>query len=328
MPAAPAERAPEAGARAAPPAGDEVAQAAPPRPGPAAPPPKLDLPTEFRAAAAAPPRAPSPAAPVLDLPTEFRAAVAPPGPVPHPAGTSAPLGPRTDLRAAAAPDRAAGASEVERLVSTFAESYLPASVRIGGFEDARAFLGKVAEALEAFARAFVEIRKGYEEFGKQMGIRAFHGEGPVQRARDARQLMAALLDPGQQGRAAELQAAFADYMVHQVALLNGVREGAKAMLARVGPEEIEAQAPKLVWPLKAQTLWKVFEERFHELLDEDGALSEALFGREFAQAYTAIVGGRSATEREDEDDGPDDRDAGGRGRSRAAPTPRPRGRRR
>jgi type VI secretion system protein len=175
-------------------------------------------------------------------------------------------------------------------------------VRVAGVEDAQALLGKVAEALEAFARAFVEMRKGHEEFGKQMGIRTVHDDGPVERARDGRQLIAALLEPGQQGRASDLQTCFADYMVHQVALLNGVGEGAKALLARLSPEQIQAQAPQSLWPLKAQALWKAFEERFHDLCDEEGAISDALFGREFGRAYTAIVGQRGAAEGGEGDD--------------------------
>ncbi len=199
-------------------------------------------------------------------------------------------------------------SGLDRLLTTFAESYLPATAQIRGFDDAQIFLGKLAEALEAFARAFVEMRKGYEEFGKQMGIRTVHGDSPVQRARDPRQLIAALLDPGSQGRATELQGAFADYMVHQVALLNGVVEGAKAILASVSPEQIEAAAPQSMWPMKAQALWKVFEERFHGLFDEDSAISDALFGREFRKAYTAIVGQRGAAGPDDEDEEEEDED--------------------
>ncbi len=182
-------------------------------------------------------------------------------------------------------------------------------MQVRGFEDAQAFLGKLAEALESFARSFVEMRKGYEEFGKQMGIRTVHGDGPVERARDPRQLIAALLDPGQQGRASELQGSFADYMVHQVALLNGIVEGAKALLGRLSPEAIEADAPQSMWPMKGQALWKSFEDRFRELSEEDSAISDALFGREFGKAYTAIVGQRSGTEPdEDEDEDEEDDD--------------------
>jgi hypothetical protein len=200
----------------------------------------------------------------------------------------------------------AGPTEIERLLATFAESYLPSSARIAGFGETQAFLARLAEALEAFARAFVEMRKGYEEFGKQMGIRTVHGEGPVHRARDAAQLLAAVLDPDQQGRAGDLQGAFADYMVHHVALLGGVSEGAKAMLAGMSPEALEHKAPKSLWPLKAQALWKTYEERFHELYDEEGAISDALFGREFGNAYVRIIGRRGAVEPNDDDDDEDE----------------------
>jgi predicted component of type VI protein secretion system len=102
--------------------------------------------------------------------------------------------------------------------------------------------------------------------------------------------MAYLLDPSQQGRAAELQGAFADLMVHEVALLNGITEGARAMLSTLSPEAVEAAAPGGRWPMRAQALWKAYEARFHELCDEEASISEALFGKEFARAYGTIVG--------------------------------------
>jgi predicted component of type VI protein secretion system len=206
---------------------------------------------------------------------------------------------------------ASGRAELERLVSTFAESYLPASTRVSGLEETQAFLGRLAESLEAFARAFVEMRKGYEEFGKQMGVRMAHGDGPVLRARDPRQLIATLLDPAASGRASELQTAFADYMVHQVALLNGVVEGAKGILSSLSPDVIEQSAPQTLWQLKGQSLWKTFEERYRELFEEESAISDALFGRDFRKAYTAIVGRRGAPgagEREEREEEEDDED--------------------
>jgi type VI secretion system protein ImpI len=197
-------------------------------------------------------------------------------------------------------------SDAEQLLSTFAESYLPPSAHVRTAEGRQAFVARLAETLETFSRSFVEMRKGYEEFGKQMGVRTVHGEGPIQRARDPRQLMAALLDPAQQGRADELQAAFADYMVHQVAILNGVVEGAKALLRGLSPESIEAGTTQSLWPMKGQALWKTFEERFHGIFDEEDAISDALFGREFGRAYTAIVGQRDGQPTADDDGGEED----------------------
>jgi hypothetical protein len=235
-------------------------------------------------------------------------------------GLAAPV-PAAGPAAAVAPPppawTAGAGSEFEQLLTAFAESYLPSTASVRGAGEAQAFLTKLAEALEAFSRSFVEMRKGYEEFGKQMGVRTVHGEGPVQRSRDPRQLIAALLDPAQEGRAGELQVAFADYMVHQVALLNGVVEGAKALLRQVSPEEIEAHAPQSKWPMKGQALWKAFEERFQRLVEEEDGISDALFGREFGKAYTAMIGQRAPPEREE---GEED----GEGRRPPAPPSRPR----
>jgi len=211
----------------------------------------------------------------------------------RPASGSA--GPAAEAPPVAAAPVAAGRSPsagqaATQLLGAFAESYLPASITVQSRQEVERFLGKLAEVLEAYSRSYVELRKGFDEFGKQMGVRTVHGDGPLQRARDARQVMAYLLDPVQQGRAAELQGAFADLMVHEVALLNGITEGAKAMLANLSPDAIAEENPGGIWPMRAQALWKAYQVRFHEAFDEESAISEALFGKEFARAYATIVG--------------------------------------
>lgn len=225
--------------------------------------------------------------PELALEPQFREMAGLPAPI---AASASP--PAAGVEAAARAGRG-GDGDAALLLRTFAESYLPASVQVGTRAEVESFLGRLAEALETFARSYVEMRKGYEEFGKEMGVRTVQGDGPVERARDARQLMAYLLDPAHPGRAGELRSAFADLMLHQVALLSGVTEGAKALLKPLSPDAIQAEGPQGIWPMKAQSLWKTYEARFHEVFDEDSALSDALFGKEFAKAYTAIVGKRT-----------------------------------
>jgi len=198
--------------------------------------------------------------------------------------------------AAAPPAAAAAPSPVGEaavgLLAAFGESYLPAGRGPATPDELKALLERTADALEACARSYVEMRKGYEEFGKEMGVRTIQGDGPVERARDARQLLAWILDLKAEGRAPELQRAFADLMVHQVALVSGVRDGARALLERLGPEAVGEDAPQSVWPMKAAALWRAYEARWHELADEEDALSDALFGQEFARAYSAIAGQR------------------------------------
>jgi predicted component of type VI protein secretion system len=79
-------------------------------------------------------------------------------------------------------------------------------------------------------------------------------------------------------------------MIHQVALLHGVTEGAKAMLAQLSPETISRAAPQQLWQLRASALWKAYKERFQEIAGEESTVSEFLFGNEFARAYAAMAG--------------------------------------
>jgi hypothetical protein len=219
-----------------------------------------------------------------------------------------------------------GLAEVAlRLLRTFGESYLPASVSLDSRESVQAFLGAAAELLETSARSFVELRSGYDEFGREMGIRVARGEGPVASARDARELLAYLLAPGQgSARATELGSAFADLMMHQLALLAGVTDGARDVLERLSPEAILAQLEAggglalKVKTLREGAQWRAFLDRYREL-EEEGTLTATLFGKSFLRAYAAVAGralqrqgrgGRPGKGRPEDDDDDDDQPLG------------------
>ena len=85
---------------------------------------------------------------------------------------------------------------------------------------------------------------------------------------------------------------YADLMIHQVALINGMLEGARGLLARLDPGEIE-RSVTAAWPTRGAALWKQYMQRHRELMESDRLLTEALFGPEFARAY-AEVGGEGA----------------------------------
>lgn len=200
-----------------------------------------------------------------------------------------------DPMAASASGRDELAAAALQLLTEFTEAYV-GEARLETPREIEAGLGRIANVLETFGRSFVELLLGHEEFGSEMGVRTVQGDGAIYQARDARQLISYLLDPGGEGRERELQRAFTDFMLHQVALLRGVVEGARALLARVSPDEVAANAPKSVWPMRAVALWKAFEARFGELADEESAITEVLFGQEFARAYAAIVGEHAPAE--------------------------------
>jgi hypothetical protein len=77
-------------------------------------------------------------------------------------------------------------------------------------------------------------------------------------------------------------------MVHELALVEGVTAGGRALVERLSPEAI-GRASCGVWPLRAARRWKELEARHEELSGDGGAVSEVLFGKEFARGYAGVM---------------------------------------
>jgi hypothetical protein len=77
---------------------------------------------------------------------------------------------------------------------------------------------------------------------------------------------------------------FADFGVHQVALLNGITEAVKALLIRLGPGSGSGSKGKM-WPFGGGD--QKTADVIRELLEDDRQLHAAIFGEEFARAYAA-----------------------------------------
>jgi type VI secretion system protein ImpI len=188
------------------------------------------------------------------------------------------------------------ASGAARIVEEFARTLVP-SLRLSSLGDVEKVLTRAATALETSARAFVELRKGQEQFGTEMAVRTVNEMTPLHRAKDAKEVLAHLLDPGADvsERIQELTSAYADIMVHQVALLNGMMEGVRSLLRRFSPSEIDAEVKQTATPLVRllapfRARWRAFVERHREYSEEERQLSAAVFGAEFARAYAAVIG--------------------------------------
>lgn len=186
------------------------------------------------------------------------------------------------------------AASAAQVVQEFARALTPHQT-IASTSDVEKLLVRAATVLETSARAFVELRKGHEQFGSQMAVRTASEMTPLTRAQDAREVLAYLLDISGDvtARIQELTSAYADIMLHQVALLNGMMEGVRSLLHRLGPDEIERDLRERGGGgilFKAAAKWRRFVERHREFTEEERRLSEAVFGREFAKAYSAVVG--------------------------------------
>ncbi len=193
---------------------------------------------------------------------------------------------------AAAPGPASGKGGYEGVVTRFSAQVAPELPAPTMADEAERFLARVRDVLEACGKGLVELQNGQEQFGNEMGVRAVKEFTPLHMASSANNVLEYLLDwrHGGPQRVQELVGVFADTMIHQVALINGLVEGARALLSELAPDEIARRAGG-GWG-KAK-LWQAYARRHREIAGDDRALVELLFGPDFARAY-AEVGGEQA----------------------------------
>ncbi len=146
--------------------------------------------------------------------------------------------------------------------------------------------------LAGFSDAFVALKKGYEEFGAEVGVRPLGGSTPLHRARSGREVMDHLLAPAQDVEAGlrDLQSVFADMGIHHIALMEGITQGIRALLESLDPsaQDLQAGAGALFRP-RSKDQWARYQERFATLIAEDAALHAEIFGAEFARAYASVA---------------------------------------
>jgi type VI secretion system protein ImpI len=120
----------------------------------------------------------------------------------------------------------------------------------------------------------------------------------VEAARDAATLAAALLDWRNQDYDAPqaVEEIFADLMMHQVALLDGVMRGVQALLEELSPERIEQLFEEEGSGVSAvlgrhRALWQTFVQH-HEALNNETRTFELVFGPDFAESYRQYLSRR------------------------------------
>jgi type VI secretion system protein len=195
----------------------------------------------------------------------------------------------------AAPSSGGGAGDLAA-VQRLSQSLRPEDPMPRSPEEAARFLACVEDVLRASAKAFVELQKGQEQFGNEMGVRVIKEFTPLHAAGTADNVLKYLLDwqKGGPHRTQELVGVYADLMIHQVAVINGVMEGVRSMLARLDPAEIERTAHGAFG--KSAAAWRSYVQRYEALTESDRNITEHVFGPDFARAY-AEVGGEGAGRR-------------------------------
>jgi hypothetical protein len=153
-------------------------------------------------------------------------------------------------------------------------------------------LVRALRIIGAFADAFVGLKKGYEQFGSEVGVRPLTGSTPLHRARSSQEVVEYVLDPATDPDlcARDLKAVFADIGIHDVALMEGITQSVRVLLEKLDPN---AQDMKMSAGLfsggKAKSKWNSYVETFATLLGEDAALHAEIFGEDFAAAYASVA---------------------------------------
>ena len=175
-------------------------------------------------------------------------------------------------------------------VARLANSVRPGEAPTTAAEEER-FLSCVEDVLRASAKALVELQKGQEQFGAEMGVRTIKEYTALHAAGSADAVLAYLLDwkAGGSARTQELVGVYADLMIHQVALINGLMEGVRGLLARLSPQEIE-RGVNAGWASRTAAVWKQYVEKHEQLTRDDKKLTQVVFGSEFARAYAEVGG--------------------------------------
>jgi predicted component of type VI protein secretion system len=163
---------------------------------------------------------------------------------------------------------------------------------------------RVGAILESYSQAFVELRKGYDQFGEEMALQLVQERNPLHDAQTGQDVLRYLLDwtTDGGGRVRELTRAFADLALHQVALLSGVMEGVRSLLHSNAPTTLSGERThalakaggggllEKLFNMRKAALWAAFVDAHQRLIEED-RFSREVFGRNFARAYFMVTGG-------------------------------------
>ncbi len=183
-------------------------------------------------------------------------------------------------------------------LTRLADAFLPPDRSLSHGRDEEHFAGRMAAVLETFGTALIELLKGHQEFRDQMGVHSMVHPTGLHRSTEAREVLEYLLDwgDGAEERLQELISVFADLMIHQVAMVSGVVDGARGMLSEISPQTIIAHAASSrgllgrFWPFRGSRRWDMFCHQFQQLSHDDAHITRSLFGREFARAYATVIG--------------------------------------
>ena len=168
-----------------------------------------------------------------------------------------------------------------------ARTYVPEANPLDDAESVVRFVGKLKQSLDLLFGAFIPLRDGARQI--QMHETTEHEDpewAAIANAKSASAIAARTLDwrtPSTEALRA-IQNTFADFVIHQVAVVDGVVRGTRALLHDISPASIEARAEKKLFGREGAA-FRAYVERYKQLVDEGGNALTTLFGEHFVRAY-------------------------------------------
>lgn len=172
----------------------------------------------------------------------------------------------------------------------------------GEWENPIAQMERAGAVLEAFATALIDLEAGQSQIEKDLSLAPKRSSSGLPAFTDSRALLKYLFDPSVDGRERvdELSRSFADVAMHQLGIVAGAQDGARALWAAISPAAIGAVArgalartsmglSDFFWPFGAAGNYYRYVSKHLELGTGDRA-NEHLFGAAFARAYYRITG--------------------------------------
>jgi type VI secretion system protein ImpI len=192
---------------------------------------------------------------------------------------------------------------VAHAVQKLARLYVPDGGAMTA-ESSLRFLGKMKQCLDLLFGAYVPLRDGCKQFQTQMDLHRPVGsaaDDPVAdflaTVRKPRDVAARALDWRDQSTDVQvaMQTTFADFVIHQLALIDGVMNGVRGLLRELSPKEIEAAYAKRgssmrFGPWRDSALWKLYAEKHGDFAEEESQAFAVVFGGDFVQAYKSLKG--------------------------------------
>lgn len=220
---------------------------------------------------------------------------APPlSPAPAAAPDEAPLARKAPHRSADGPD---GPPELRELAAAFARGAGlvtdPAPPTPEWMEHLGALLRATAEGTLALLQSRAVAKRHMRAEGTHIAPRQ---NNPLKFSPDATEALTRMLQrdasPGFLDPVAALHDAHRDLLVHQVAMVAGMRAAVFELFSRLGPEAVEqaegsAHGISRLPLLRAAALWQRHRMQHAQLLEHLDDDFETIFGREFLRAYEA-----------------------------------------